>query len=1020
MRFIRRNAPEKPQATTADDVLQLGDHRLPVKAETILGAKNKLGRRKTNDKKQSQRDTFEHVPSDQQRSLGTLLRAQEALLDTQEALLENMPINRYPSIWPNVEVQNRSDISLLHPSRRPGIPPRKASSNATPRRVEPRADLAFDGLFEPIDREFEYYDPSSQPSYVSQQTSASAVRDMGLRKGAPMIHETSSDPTLVRRPLKSAMKKLQPEARRRPEELARIRTNSSEKKPKKLDLSQYFPQPRAAAARVLSPTKLSQSPSTITDVSESFPPQTVRAQLRRPSANGRFETLKSGKPASIDSGSTTRVKIFEPDVFDRAKTNVRRPPKGIQNWFDGFDISSDEEPEPEPQELPANEALPSTFTPWSPALREPPKLNRKASKDPVEDNMLAIEHAKGRMQERLRMAAQRKNSVDSVTLHTVNSVVSSPVASRKNGGESRLATSRLANESVLSLSSSSSDEIDNSHLPPIRDSVEASSVVFGNTNPLAAQRPSIPPRQLHNKRSMPRESNPRQSASTMQTSGSIPITLSHDSPMPDIANRVTQTSSIDPTERALRQLTGERDSRSQPSRSRRTTKASQDFEGSVGGETASSMPTDTSHTMAVTEEEMILLEMMRKKRAAMQKDSFAEGYHLALLREQEHLARRRASAQQTAMKILRQKDERAAAKSHRSSRIEGVVDEELEQRRKFSAVRKEEVDKALKLERFLRGGEIPVEDAFPDPPAADRAPKEASSAAHRFELLLPDTYSPAPSRDPISAGDSSSLRDEDLEDHHDKIRAFLASSSATEGASAFPTPPSSKPRTESRRDKRKSMMSPSPVAEEEPTAPTLPPRSPRRVSPTSKDDRRQPITGRRLSSQIDIEALIDSASALPGANRHAHDYNPDNLLPSLDFSPLEFPSRSMAGAASPSLSTSRTSPLTPTFTATAPSDKNTVDFASSDNASIRGRAYTPDTDLTSLSASLRTNLSPTSGRRHQQSKPLPPRLDTLANAGFDQRLSMTSITSAGEDVLAAWKELGGGSETLAPRRLRVR
>ncbi|KAK5119676.1 hypothetical protein LTR85_007251 [Meristemomyces frigidus] len=1014
-RFRGRTASEKPLAgTTADDVLQLGDAAVPFKAEAFLGTKGKLSRKKT-EKKVRQADTFEHTPNEEQKSLGTLLRAQEALLDTQQSLLDSMPsnTNRGPrlQVWPNTEVYNRStndlstndqfDSNFSQPSRRPGIPPRRTSSNAV----------------------HDFYDPSRQPLHVSQQTSASAVRDMALHKGSPMIHGTASDSALAKRPLKSALKK-SPDSPRRPDDLLRFRTDSSEKKkPKRLDLSHFFPQPRAHTNQhLLSPNKLSRSPSALTDISEFFSPDTIQVQLKRPAANARLEAHKTVKPNSVDSGSTTRAKVFEPDIFDQAKTNVRRPPKGIKNWFDGFDISSDEEekvPEPEPQELPATEALPSVFSPW--VLKpdsEQPQFHRKASIDPVEDNLLAIEAAKERMQERIRMASKRKGSVDSVT---VASVVSSDAPGKIP--PSRLATSRLANESVLSLSDSSGDE--HAGLTIIRASVDDCSLTVHEAAPMNVEKPTIPARQLQSKRSVPQDHFPRQSTSTVQTtqtSASIPIRLADSIPLPDSlqlsppAKGSGQASSKNGAAQALRKLEGQRDSASQPANSRPTTKASaQDFESNDTGETSSSMPTDASHMMAVTEEEMILLEMMRNKRAAMQKNSFTEGYQLALKREQEHLARRREGAQQTALNILRHKEEKA--KSRRGSRISERPTESDEQaRRKYSAIKKEDVDKALKLQRFLASAETPLEDAFPEPPTGTSV--EEKRPPQKFELLLPAVYSPIRMgkydvSSPTSPEGSSPLpEEEDIEDHHHRVRQFLASSSASDGPSHFPTPPSAKSKTSSRRDMRRIFLSPSPVEEENQYAPKVPERSPHRpFSPAERGERRRSISGRRLSTQLDVDQLPLRASAFPAPLRQAHNMQPYRLDPNPEFPPLDFPSR--LTAASPSLSTSRASPLTPTFTTPALSERPTVEGASgSENErSTRGRAYTPDTDLTSLSA-------PTP-RKRTAPKPMPPKLERILTNGLNTRGSIASITSAGEDVLAAWAELGGGREALVNRR-RVR
>ncbi|TKA34115.1 hypothetical protein B0A50_00095 [Salinomyces thailandicus] len=1173
MRFRGRTASEKPVARTADTYVlpPLGDEGFSSQAAALLGTKPKSERRWTSRQTRQQSGGVESRSKDDQKSLGRLLHAPEALLDTRRSLVDGMPAHdrKGPGlqVWPNTERYNKSASDLLgadvtQPGQHPAVLPSKHSANAF----------------------HDFYDPSRHPLHVSQQTSDSAMRDMGLRKGSPMPTmrgPPNDDPTPRRRPLKSAMKK-HSDSDRNHEGLSRLRTSSSEKekekekRPRRLDLSQFFPQSRSSSQPLLSPTKLLRSPSAQSNNSGFFPPETVQVHLKRPSATGPFEMQKTLKPASSDSGLTLRPKVFEPDVFDHAKTNVRRPPKGIKNWFDGFDISSDEEekevkappplppPQMEPVELPANEALPSTFSPWAmqkenaskqPHLlprshqwgmkpeSEQPVLHRKASVDPVTDNLLAIEAAKDRMQERMRVAGQRKNSVDATT---INSALSSHAPSQKP--PSRLATSRLASQSVLSLSDSDGDGDGKGKLPSIRASVDDASIMVGDASSVNVEKPAQPPRKLQTKRSMPRESTSTmqtnvttQTNQTNQTSGSIPIRLTDSIPLPEHGPWSTQRqrpellrpNTNDGAARALRRLEGQRESRSEPARS--ITKASsQTFDGSPTSEDSGSLPADAAHMMAVTEEEMILLEMMRNKRAMMQKNSFTEGYQQALKREQEQLARRRESARQAAMKYLRQKDGKGASKSQRNSRLterverimEGAeplpqLDEDI--RRKYSALRKEDVDKALKLERFLTASEeTPTVDCFPEPPSnlmpLDEKPPQ------RFELLLPHTYSPAHTPAESQASGSPVLGDEDIESHHDRIREFLASSTPTEEpASFFPAPPgpssTARSRATPRKNSRRSILSPSPVAEEE-AIPQIPSRNPRRPSESPRpqeagEGRRRSISGRRLSSQIDFGPLMETAShssAYPAPLRHTssssallthtnsnnhsvthqkhHQHSkqqhqrqhhrhqnpcssssssPPPLHPSFDFAPLDFGPQSTA---CPSLSTtltgpseSQTHPGAPTTaaTTTTTSAASDTDAASTSlypsAAGTQQRPWTPDTDLASLTSSLK--LQPSTHIQNNQHNQPQPQLQPSIRHSTNQKLqppptkptnlrssssssSMRSSSkstsrsqsrvrergvststfasgvseySAGEDVLAAWADLGGGgTEALAWRR----
>ena len=1010
MRLLPRSTPIEPlaTATAANDAIQVGDNgaKEPVKSQNFFGVNSRSKSNKI--KKGGQRESFAHVPSAEQKSLGNMLRTQEQLLDSIPSARNgerNMP---WRKIQQQTPMQNRSTQTLVrNPSSTsvataPNYPPRNDSFNA----VQPRQFyMNQQPSLESMQASREYYDPAKQPLHVSQQTSASAARDMGLRRGFPMIHATSSDPTLVPRPLKSALKNQKTEAGRKP-------SNGSPKRPRKLDLASLFPQPKTSRQNLLSPAKFAQSSTALTDVSEFFPQETGNL-YRKPALRSGYDTYTSAREPSVDSQSTAttgRAKIFEPDIFDSKKTNVRRPPKGIQNWFDGFDISSDEEekePIP-PAELAANEALPSTFRLHGQRSRQPTPIIHKTPADPLRERVMAREQAKQNIRH------QVKDSDASTVPETVSSAAL--LDARRDGG-SRLAHSRLGSQSVLSLSASESED-ETANYSRIRDSV-SSSVVIGNASSLGMQRPTIPPRKLHNYNTLsPQQSMIRKSTSTGRSSGSIPIRLMENTPLPPMPEHGIKSGSSEPMEATQRKLNGQRDSESQPSRSRRTTRSFPEREDneSAAGETTSSALTDSSRLMAVSEEEMILLELMRQKRAAMQKDSFSEGYRLALKEEQQHLAKRRESAHLTALQLLKKKEEITAAVSEkkmqdRGSRGESLLSEKRDLRRKMSAIRKEDVDKALKMERFL-GIESPDANEFPDPPVP-RLNVDIPSQSRFEETLLPQTvYSPLPKftdeRGKMDISPSSTLppEDEDIEEHHDRIRAFLASSGASDSASAvlFPTPPSHK-KTNDFQVKRMSMLAPSPVLEEEPIVPNIPERSPNRLDP------RRPRKHTR-------ETADPAPGMLPAPNYL--DFDLDLLTPSLDIAPSELPSasgRSGSGrTGSPSVSTSRASPLTPTFTTLGPSsDKATIETAGSDNTSYlcyRGQAGTPDTEL-SLGAA-----TPASGLRSGKRAP-PPSLDTIRGKEAERIASMGSIGSAPE-VLAAWADLGGGNDAFASKRTRGR
>ena len=1156
MRFLPRSAePVEP----LDAVRNGENNALPLKAQNVLGTKE---RSRSKSRKREPPETYVPTGSPPRREdqtspspmLPPLNLTEPLTLDTEYTRPEyNRPEYSRPnplhsnpptgsgriSPFPNMQAQPRypprttsaNDLrsqpnGYAYHARQPQRgPPSVASSSAVqPHQFYPDSKPSIES-FESKMRD--YYDASTQPLYVSQQTSASAVRDHGLRKGSPMIsiHESSSDPTLVKsqKPLKSAMKKSQQDS---------VRRKDTERKGRRLDIGSLFAhQQKPSSSGDGSPSTHGRQERNF----EFFPEETVHAKLQRPQPHARFETQKSIGGQSNNSDSTVREKVFEKDIYDNTKMHVRRPPKGIQNWFDGFDISSDEDEktwqrerekskvmkEPPPVELPATEAmqtngpLPSTFSPYDGALNKQkqqqqhrhdqqqrpqqqrpqqqreqrPAHTRKASMDPVEDNLLAIEHAKGMMK---RRAEQQKVQPPPPVQERSRASSTKTSSTKHRENESRLAHSRLASQSILSLSSESEDE--QKEPQSRRDSIGDESVVLGNAASVGMHRPNMPPRQLHTAPANQQENTLRRSISTEKTSGSIPMRLGSDVPMPPMpADRSTLGSPrmADSTAQALRRLNGIRDSNSQPSRSRRTTRSAPDdarstADRSVAAETTSSA-TDGSHMMQVSEEEMILLELMRQKRAAMQKNSFSEGYRLALKREEDNIVQRREGAHKTALQLLKAKDESMKRQSGTST----VFSEDHENpaaaamRRKYSALHKEDVDKALKLERFLSldpHGQVqvvPGADRFPAPPIVvddedDGEEEEGTEEAVDEEeeeppmLLQAKTYSPMQKltekvRDrgsrAVSQSHSASLSrtttrsppdalsDESLEDHHDRVRAFLASNGASDAQELFPTPPNHSRASmlpdEWPRKGGSRIMSPSPVPEEEPVIddedyeqqPTRhharDSRYPEPLQPRTyqQPDRRkkspQPMLNERrnqyrLSYTADSDPLLETIGGLapPNNSHRLRDPYPD-ITPTLEAGPLELPNHGFPG--SPSLS-SRPSPVTPTFPQVPShnSDKTSVhggfvDIAgsASDNASYRGggRAYTPDTEFSAP-------VQPTPAKEKKGTRRPPPNNDAYAAKRAIDRSStgMSSITSAGEDVLAAWAELGGGSSDFGFRK----
>lgn len=1046
MRLLGRHTQVEELAAPAGGAWQSEDGDLPSKAQSILGATRRPG---TTESKGRVREQREAVAQGRLggKNIG-LPVPHHAYSDTAVPKLKD-------------DMRQWQDPSLPNPLRgNPPTPkvaffPQAGESNAVqPHQFYPSHQRSIESIPD------EHYEASKQPLYVSQQTSASAVRDMGLHKTSPRSQTDTQARTS--KPLKSAMKP--------PKGETTAKHGENAKKPKKLDLTSLFPQPKASSTRLLHvpPAKFVSSPSAATDNSDYFPQETLRAQLVRNGSKGRFQTQKSnaeGMSSESVGNHAPRVKVFEPDVFDNTQTKRRRPPKGIQNWFDGFDISSDEEEE-EPVELPADpprpsvETIPSTFSPYGgPPTPDATPTNNKSMAAHLQETPRTTEPPR---------VASRQRGESQVSQSTIGESVTSSAMpdGRERSGESRLAHSQLDQQSILSLSDESEDDADRGLEVPAYSNIGSLS---GNPSQASLQRPEIPPRRMPSTQTFDPESKHRHSYIAQQPIRSTPLRPADSAQELRQPNREPQSRQSEQAGAASRTMNSQRQPAARASRNRLNDRnAVEKYENrSVAAE---SMLSEAAHVMAVTEEEMMLLELMRQKRNAMQKHSFSEGYRLALKQEQEALARRRESAHTSAIRLLKKKEEMAAEKnSRRQSKTETLFSEELDQLKRYSAMRKADVDKSFKMGRFLAMEELPeigrlaqmerflmmkpslAEEMYNrmsgteietgsmytteqeqqyDTQDCDGEEEETGEEYEETENSerVPSPVSPIspPTKmfspmqrltEQVKGSPATAIRaeQESPEAQHDKLRAFLASrSSAATGGMGFPTPPSN---TKSERQaRRRSRLAPG-ADEIESSAPKLPTRSPNRlpVDQGRQDSKqssqlstpKQPHTRHVEIASPAPEAVVSAMSMKPPRREHI-----DYLTPSLDFAPLELPT---FRTGSPSLSTGRPSPLTPTFPpANNSAEKVRVHIADGDNVSFQGYQSSPNQDHhTNVVSPQPISHSKVDVRR--LSRKVPPKIDTAGGKGTERITSMSSITSAGEDVLAAWAELGG-SDALAARR----
>jgi hypothetical protein len=450
-----------------------------------------------------------------------------------------------------------------------------------------------------------HYDAQNSPLSISQQTSDSAVRDMALRKGKPQIgtyrHDQHAPSPLAH-------------------EIAREEKKEQRKsKPPRLDLSKLFPKPKANDKRgyegpLLSPTKMVNSPTAMSTTSDHFPrpmtreptPERGHVKLTKPAKRQQVSSVRPARP-------TSPVRLYKRDTYDSAKINVRRPPRGIQHWFEGFDEDSDELDEDEPTVVHA----PRPVNPVSPY----PAPLRKSSLGRLVPNTGTPKPSRASQYIPDPRKAQHVYANLAMT-HSQSSLATTKTK------ESSISKVNLQDSSVLSFSSSEDEDESNVRAKPkisVRDSIDMTElqgdIIIGQAQamevrPQSSRRPSVGKLSL---------------LSTSTNTATIEMIYT---PEPYHPQRFPRTSSSSRWSSHLRQPPAiPEDGGPRP----KTASNPPMSPSSQSVRTSMSEPRprqDTQKLMAVTAEEMALLEALRKKRAAMAQQSWEEGFETAVKLEE--------------------------------------------------------------------------------------------------------------------------------------------------------------------------------------------------------------------------------------------------------------------------------------------------------------------------------------------------------------------------------------------------
>ncbi|MCJ1372481.1 hypothetical protein MMC20_003706 [Loxospora ochrophaea] len=409
-----------------------------------------------------------------------------------------------------------------------------------------------------------YYDPVKSPLAISQQTSASSARDMALRKGCPTVSNHAGHASSPRI------------AEQLSEDEALIRKSPI---PPQLDLSMLFPKPGTSMGPLLSPERITSSPSTMSLASDShhFPPSPKRNWISWKSNRSKEVSSKGRGIVMKDNSQNGKVHMCE-----QSKPRIRE-----KNWFDECEDLKESE-----------EDIPGTLSPVP--IDGPTRLRRNPGVS-SQSSSTSARNVKSQPSHRI-LPVDKPSTRKSLQSWESRSTYSTQSTRSTYLGNSSIFSTNIHNQSVLSLSSSDDDsELD--------------------TEPVL--RPERKPTNAHVDRINAEHRDfkePRLDPSYHTPKSSLSTTYSEEGSAWDHAGLSLSGSIKSVTQSAS---TLEKRVSLETSRSQRHVSASSDstpISPSNSFQTLHQRTSSrTSRIMAVTRGEEKLLEAMRQRRAAMQR-----------------------------------------------------------------------------------------------------------------------------------------------------------------------------------------------------------------------------------------------------------------------------------------------------------------------------------------------------------------------------------------------------------------
>lgn len=448
-----------------------------------------------------------------------------------------------------------------------------------------------------------YYDPANSPLSVSQQTSASSARDLALRKGCkPVIDSRHHSASQNAMDITGTNSNEQIHA-----------CESPRKRPPRLDFSRLFPRPHMFSGSLLSPTRVTTSPSPLSMASDILPSAPINAKEMSSRTNSSTGLLSVSKETKSSYFASAVERTNEPVV------SVKKPRQGLKHWFNATEEDdhldgSTWESRPSQEGVQDLQCAPTSGTESCSSWHTLPKplLNTQSDAQlfKTNDALICLSSSFG----------------EASSMHCPLSPKSK--ISRKSTG-SVFSSSDLQNESVLALSSSEDEDESDGQASTCNSThchrnIAASTRRHDNVNRDGALSvPALRPVKIHAHSDSILSSESRSSAISARNdviagrNGLPRATFLHPpsiyyprhkrapgtKPSEFISEDLRPKSSNDATARSPSTLGGFVPTPTSPSRSE------------------SRIPLRKSRIMAVTREEESLLEAMRQKKAAMRQNN---------------------------------------------------------------------------------------------------------------------------------------------------------------------------------------------------------------------------------------------------------------------------------------------------------------------------------------------------------------------------------------------------------------